>query len=893
MKIDKLSINNFKNYEGQVTFDLSKQVTVLHGDNGFGKSSFFDAIEWCLTNKIERFNGTEAEIKRDIINRNCKSEKFQVLVCVEFGGNQITRSFKVTNGEIGKTQVKMVDKEGILHRGQENVENIMKSTYFKDTGFSKGTYGQLIKKTYILSQDQITDFVTSQDSEERYRALANILGLKTLLNESDNAKKILAALKAEGRKYDIDLKEFDDFIKSKNETKQVIDIFDLNSNLINLGINNKDNLEMQCKELQKELNEKRGKIKNFIELYNNLKLGEFNSINEIINQISKNDYKQKEYKERVENGESLLLKVEERILGLQKEKKHLKKYNDIRIKIKQNQDYLIVLNIDKDKNNIDDINKELNLLRNKALKLEYIISIQQSLASNLKKTKDIMEENEFLEKEINLLTRKNIKYKELYNLMEQRTNKSKNKLLLQLISNVKDIREYVKVNNLDECPVCSSIPEPQLKDRIDKNIILLNNQIQEDTKYVEKCMNLIRKINNKVQFFEEETTRIKTKFKSNTMLVQRLKEELENYKANALFDEVLIKNKENDLKNDLQKTRDNINTFQKAIETILNLESLYDELKYISNINKQKSIIPQKENDIEVILKRFLRAEKRIERNIIKYQSLIKDIKTIENKLEMIMQRLSDFIPNDQFNYNLREIYNTNIENLKGIEFMIENISNISEVLVTLRINSEIDNQVKDIKAKRSRLINKKRKLNNVIIKLEDYINQKIERFGNGVKDFLNKDNSSIQRYFRYLNPLPSNSLLRFDGEDEKLNIKVEFESDGLKEGLVTNAKNVLSSGQLNVLAISIFLAINEGQKTHSLDFVAIDDPIQNMDDINQYSICDILGKIKKQLFFSTHDVEFLKLFIKKNSYRIEDIQVYSFTSPYLNQQKVKEIALN
>jgi DNA repair protein SbcC/Rad50 len=102
-----------------------------------------------------------------------------------------------------------------------------------------------------------------------------------------------------------------------------------------------------------------------------------------------------------------------------------------------------------------------------------------------------------------------------------------------------------------------------------------------------------------------------------------------------------------------------------------------------------------------------------------------------------------------------------------------------------------------------------------------------------------------VQRYFRYLNPIPNNSEIIFEGDENQLNIKVAFDKILIdKPGGKSNAKNILSSGQLNVLAISIFLAINNEQKIHSLNFVGIDDPIQNMDDINQYSMCDILSNI-------------------------------------------------
>lgn len=73
------------------------------------------------------------------------------------------------------------------------------------------------------------------------------------------------------------------------------------------------------------------------------------------------------------------------------------------------------------------------------------------------------------------------------------------------------------------------------------------------------------------------------------------------------------------------------------------------------------------------------------------------------------------------------------------------------------------------------------------------------------------------------------------------------------------------------------------------MNFVAIDDPIQNMDDINQYSVCDVLGNIRKQLIFSTHDINFLKFFIKKNEHKSGDIQVYMLKEPIISSSESYE----
>lgn len=164
--------------------------------------------------------------------------------------------------------------------------------------------------------------------------------------------------------------------------------------------------------------------------------------------------------------------------------------------------------------------------------------------------------------------------------------------------------------------------------------------------------------------------------------------------------------------------------------------------------------------------------------------------------------------------------------------------------------------------------------------------------YGSEATDFLNSDRSTIQTYYRYLNPTPSqfNDLYFEVIDNEELYIKI-FENDinfAQESHYYADANMVLSSGQLNVLALAIFIATNEAQSCSYFDFIAVDDPIQNMDDVNRFSICDVLSQLNRQLIFSTHDQEFLNLFLKKNEEKIDQITLYT-----LNSEENKYLPLN
>lgn len=66
-----------------------------------------------------------------------------------------------------------------------------------------------------------------------------------------------------------------------------------------------------------------------------------------------------------------------------------------------------------------------------------------------------------------------------------------------------------------------------------------------------------------------------------------------------------------------------------------------------------------------------------------------------------------------------------------------------------------------------------------------------------------------------------------------------------------------LSSGQLSVVSIAFSLAINKVYSSSSLNFIAIDDPVQELDALNIYSLIEVLRRDfvpKYQLLVSTHD---------------------------------------
>ncbi|MGM1032748.1 MAG: AAA family ATPase [Bacillota bacterium] len=108
-----------------------------------------------------------------------------------------------------------------------------------------------------------------------------------------------------------------------------------------------------------------------------------------------------------------------------------------------------------------------------------------------------------------------------------------------------------------------------------------------------------------------------------------------------------------------------------------------------------------------------------------------------------------------------------------------------------------------------------------------------------------------------------------------------QLNEDRLKQQF--NASLTFSSAQANVLAICIFLALNRSQKWTKLKLLGIDDPFQNLDDINVFSFIDVLSQVietqNKQVLISTHSEDFAQLLKVKMNLKPEQIGTIVFKS--------------
>jgi len=164
------------------------------------------------------------------------------------------------------------------------------------------------------------------------------------------------------------------------------------------------------------------------------------------------------------------------------------------------------------------------------------------------------------------------------------------------------------------------------------------------------------------------------------------------------------------------------------------------------------------------------------------------------------------------------------------------------------------------------------------------------------VSEELNRIDPLLQRIYATVDPHPSFRVVRFLAGESRGHGRVWTTlTDEAERKTVTDPSVVLSSSQLNVLAVSTFLALNLAIDSLPLQVVALDDPLQSLDTVNLLGLADLLRRVRasRQVIVSTHDSRLASLLSRKlrptqgTRTRVVELDAWSRTGPGLHQSDV------
>lgn len=172
VRIKKLSITGLRGVQKTMELLLSEKSILMYGDNGTGKSSISDSLEWFFNDSVLHLSGSEIDLKEALRNANL-TEADASSVEIEFTKSAINSNRTLTS------------KKGKLNADYSN-----KSTDFSDY------LNKSKSENLVLRYQFLTDFI-DKTKGDKLKSLSDIIGYAEVNKAKEVLKKSFNALKTE------------------------------------------------------------------------------------------------------------------------------------------------------------------------------------------------------------------------------------------------------------------------------------------------------------------------------------------------------------------------------------------------------------------------------------------------------------------------------------------------------------------------------------------------------------------------------------------------------------------------------------------------------------------------------------------------------------------------
>lgn len=112
--LKSISIQNFRAYRTKKEFKLGSAVTVLYGPNGFGKTSFFDAIDFVVTGGVGRLAKASAGLAKTIKHLESDLDSTEVSLTLERDGEEHTITRDLLDHNNARVNGKTTSRKDVL-----------------------------------------------------------------------------------------------------------------------------------------------------------------------------------------------------------------------------------------------------------------------------------------------------------------------------------------------------------------------------------------------------------------------------------------------------------------------------------------------------------------------------------------------------------------------------------------------------------------------------------------------------------------------------------------------------------------------------------------------------------------------------------------------------------
>lgn len=254
MKLSKVTLKNYRQFNSLHEFDFSKKtnkgINIVVAKNGFGKSSLYRSINWCLFNKEPRLKKSPVDsitqlndYTEFVSKKGDKNEMFVELELIdESNGNKIvtikrTANFlKISDETTNKAASSITTTKKIEVRyfkedtGQEIITNEAEAKIFIDAHI----LNENISNFFFFDGEKLSDFIKENKSKSIQRDIDILTGISDIVqtrnhleNWKKNIDKSLPTKNKKGELLQHLIEDVSDLNTRKNNLEKIIEKYDL------------------------------------------------------------------------------------------------------------------------------------------------------------------------------------------------------------------------------------------------------------------------------------------------------------------------------------------------------------------------------------------------------------------------------------------------------------------------------------------------------------------------------------------------------------------------------------------------------------------------------------------------------------------------------------------
>ena len=305
--------------------------------------------------------------------------------------------------------------------------------------------------------------------------------------------------------------------------------------------------------------------------------------------------------------------------------------------------------------------------------------------------------------------------------------------------------------------------------------------------------------------------------------------------------------------------------------SLLQLGLNKNEVKLKAKLEELELTITNQNSEILRLKGAILNLE--LELNSYKSEQLSKDFVTYKDKSISVGSKIISFESRYKKYFVETERQNISINTLDGLYSQIEKQTKLNESILNnlIEITEHLNylNNNKEWIAKTTKITELTEKLKIITVaktELGEAKNTSINYIIDRINKYFNLN--IINQIYTKIDPHPNLTHIKFEPKftEDLPELSIHAYSNDSKRGIAPVL--YMSSAQINILSLSIFLARSLESKDNILNTIFMDDPIQHLDGINILSFIDLLRTVitemDRQIIVSTHNESFYRLIKKK-----------------------------